>query len=873
MSELDVSRKNRPDPDLDRQMADMAVPWFLRSRGRLFSLLFLGLAPLMGGLVYLVVSQVRHTLELQAANQNGAATRLTARVVEEHFDGLARLVGSYAARPLLIQGILDRNEDIMRAQLKDLVGVNPQVDRAFVADPAGVELADFPAAPGVIGQNFSYRDWYRGVSAGGKTYISSVYLRAAEPKVFSVAVATPVRVDDKTVGYVVAQHGLPTLTEWVKGNKPTPTSSVFLLDHHGFLAIEEGAVTEQPRAVGDDPAFQKLLGGKGGVILAVNPVTQLPSLNSHVTLPDSGWTVLVSQPLRAVYEPLSGMVQTIWLLALLFFAAILVLGFFWLNILRRYHFALHEQMQGVALTNSKMEQEIRQRKLFEEALRASENRTRLIVDHAYDAFVAMDHDGRVLEWNAEAEKVFGWTRQEAAGRQLSELIMPERFREIHEAGLKRYLETGSGPVLNRRLEVSALRRSGHEFPAEITVTPIDVGEMTLFASFVRDITERQKAEQALKDSEALYHSLVESLPLHVFRKDLQGRFTFANESFCHTLHRPLREIVGRTDTDFYPPELAKKYQEDDQKVLHEGETLEDIEEHETAGGRSLFVHVIKTPIVDANGQRVGLQGIFWDVTDRIQSEKALKATAAELSRSNTELQQFAYVASHDLQEPLRMVASYTQLLQRRYQDKLDADANEFIRYAVDGARRMQTLINDLLAYSRVGTRGKPFKKTDCEAVLQAALSNLQIAIRESGAEVTHDPLPTVMGDVTQLIQLFQNLVGNAIKFHGQDPPRVHIGVERIVEPTGEDCWKFSVRDNGIGIEPQFFDRIFAIFQRLHSRDEYPGTGIGLAVCKKIIERHGGRIWVESTQGQGTTFFFTIPAGQPPEPEASEPSAG
>ncbi len=220
-----------------------------------------------------------------------------------------------------------------------------------------------------------------------------------------------------------------------------------------------------------------------------------------------------------------------------------------------------------------------------------------------------------------------------------------------------------------------------------------------------------------------------------------------------------------------------------------------------------------------------------------------------------------------------MVASYTQLLQRRYQDKLDADANEFIRYAVDGARRMQTLINDLLAYSRVGTRGKPFKKTDCEAVLQAALSNLQIAIRESGAEVTHDPLPTVMGDVTQLIQLFQNLVGNAIKFHGQDLPRVHIGVERIVEPTGEDCWKFSVRDNGIGIEPQFFDRIFAIFQRLHSRDEYPGTGIGLAVCKKIIERHGGRIWVESTQGQGTTFFFTIPAGQPPEPEASEPSAG
>jgi light-regulated signal transduction histidine kinase (bacteriophytochrome) len=266
---------------------------------------------------------------------------------------------------------------------------------------------------------------------------------------------------------------------------------------------------------------------------------------------------------------------------------------------------------------------------------------------------------------------------------------------------------------------------------------------------------------------------------------------------------------------------------------------------------------VRQYLVVARKYQQGQAAIFVgvDITERKRAEEKLKLTLADLERSNKELEQFAYVASHDLQEPLRMVSSYTQLLARRYQSQLDAAANEFIAFAVDGANRMQALINDLLAYSRVGTLGKEFEPADCTAVLDRTLANLKAAIEKSSAVVTHDLLPTVMADNLQLVQLFQNLIGNAIKFHGEEPPRVHVSAEQ----KGNE-WVFSIRDNGIGIDPRYAERIFVIFQRLHTREEYPGTGIGLAICKKIVERHGGRIWVESQPGIGSTFYFTIPIG-------------
>lgn len=235
------------------------------------------------------------------------------------------------------------------------------------------------------------------------------------------------------------------------------------------------------------------------------------------------------------------------------------------------------------------------------------------------------------------------------------------------------------------------------------------------------------------------------------------------------------------------------------------------------------------------------------------TEKELEQKTIELQRSNSDLEQFAYIASHDLKEPLRMISSYTKLLAKRYKGRLDSDADEFIRYAVEGANRMERLIEDLLAYSRVSTRSKPVQPVDSESCFQEVVDSLRMAIEDSGAIVTHDPLPMVMSDPTQLGQVFQNLIGNGIKFRGSEDPRIHVTATR-----NDDEWRFCVSDNGIGLDPEFTPRIFEIFQRLHGGEKYPGTGIGLAICKRTVERHGGRIWAESRGEKGSKFYFTLP---------------
>jgi len=486
-------------------------------------------------------------------------------------------------------------------------------------------------------------------------------------------------------------------------------------------------------------------------------------------------------------------------------------------------------------------------------LQATEETWRLLVRNVTDESIyLLDPEGRIAYWNLGAELLKGFTAGEVLGRDHA-MLFP---REDQDAGVPAALLAEARRLGSVTTEGWRQRKDGSLFFASVTTTALYASDGALrgFSKLMHDDTDYLETREALKESEVRFRSFVELAADGIVVADEDGQIKLANRAAARIFGYGKGELTHLSIEDLLPGALRSRHSGLRKGYMTSphpramGEGL-DLKARRKDGGE-FPAEVSLTPLRSSGGLLIA--AAVTDITERKQVEQALQDHAEELARSNRELEQFAYVASHDLQEPLRMVSNYTQLLARRYEGRLDADADDFIRFAVDGATRMQQLISDLLDYARVATKGKALAPVEMDRVLDTALLNLEGAIRESSALVQRDRLPLVRGDRGQLVRLLQNLIGNAIKFRGEERPLIRVSAEM----RGDDLM-ISVRDNGIGIDERYGERIFAIFQRLHARDKYTGTGIGLAVCRRIVERHGGRIWLESTPGAGSTFRFTL----------------
>lgn len=509
--------------------------------------------------------------------------------------------------------------------------------------------------------------------------------------------------------------------------------------------------------------------------------------------------------------------------------------------------------------------DITERKKTEKEIRDSEEKRKLIMSGALDAIICIDTNETITFWNPQAEVIFGWKEKEALGQQLSELIVPEPYRKYHREGMKHYLKTGEGKALNVLLELSAIKRNGDEFPIELTVIPINQGEDLFFCAFIRDITERKKSETKILQANERFEIVTQATNDAIWDWNIKEKTFFRSQNIQKFLGDGTPSNLEESqfwNENFHPDDI-KKTKENLSNALDNPNTNRWEAEYRVFNESGKIVYVVDRGIIlrDNDGKPTRMIGAMTNITEQKKHEaqlvalnESLQSYAKELERSNEELEQFAFITSHDLQEPLRMISSFMDQLKRKYEDKLDDKALQYIEFATNGSKRMKQIILDLLEYSRAGRPTDLIEKVDINEIISDFKLLRGKIISEKSATITHDNIPVIKTYKTGITQVFHSLIDNAIKYSKKDEaPNIKISCKEE-----KDKWIFAVKDNGIGIDPKFYSKIFIIFQRLHNREEYEGTGIGLSIVKRHIDFLGGKIWVESEIEKGSTFYFEIP---------------
>jgi PAS domain S-box-containing protein len=836
-------------------------------------LLFLLFIVPMFGLGAWMYIQSEREVESSELLRDQLRARTLAAVAQKEMETADRILVSIADRRRFRQAWAAHDFRALEPHFQDTMQLDP--DFFFVAayDLKGTMLARYPPNP-LVGRNFAYRDWYRGVSAQWKPYVSEVYRTAVAPNPLVVGMAVPILDEqNQPIGIFMSAYPLDLLSRQFKLLQAGLQGEPYIVDQRGIIAASPNiSPTADPVRGPDAEAVRRALAGEEGAGRFLDNGREV--FVGYAPIRKLGWGVIYKRPaseaLASILRLRQRALNTGFYLLMIYLATALIAS----RLVRRQTRLLSDNR----VLNEALEGRVAALKEAQEALRESEKRVRLVVETAQEAFVSMDEGGMITAWNPQAETTFGWKRAEAMGRSLAETIIPERYRDAHRAGLQRFLEMGEGPVLNKRLELTAIHRDGHEFPIEITISPLRVNHGHVFNAFIHDISERKKIVEALRESEERFRQLADNIQEVFWIMDIRsGRFLYVSPAFEHVIGVPREAVLADTGA------WLKALHPDDQERVHsgfwkQGPRAEFKEEYRVIhpDGSERWVAVRSFPVRKDGNEADRVVGVARDITERKRAEDALLHAKEEAERVSRFKDQFLSTMSHELRTPLNAVLGFSELLTDERYGLLNDRQRRYLNHIQNGGKHLLTLINDILDLSRIESGRLEIAISDLrvnEAFVEVLSALRPLADAKSQTlEGEADARLVIRADLTRFKQVLMNLVGNAIKFTPQGGR-----IELAARPENGRI-RIDVRDNGPGIAPEEQRRIFEAFYRIRKSGEAAeGSGLGLAITQRLVELQGGQLGLESEAEQGSCFYFTLQAAEAPRaiawPAAAKAPAG